>query len=214
MTRLRQEEFTFLPAIDFLRENTNVKTLLCLFNGKEAEQFYREFAPLQRDLNLDIYVSPMMLLDSFPESLGKEFRIAHVKGYLPWHASFSHPENQIFKETIAASGHTANLFYLLGWETGILFREIIRLRETGLASASAIVNLLKTITFESPRGWLKIDPRTHYSYGPSYLATWNDDMRIKIINEVGSVEAEWNAFTEVKMEMPEYSGWRNTYLCI
>lgn len=214
VTKLRPEEFTLEPAIDFLQANAGIKNLLCQFSGPEAEQFYRAFAPLQKSLDLNFYVNPMMLVDAFREKMGEGFSIANVKGYIPWHASLANAANERFIKTIAASGHTANLFYLLGWETGILLQEIIRQRESGLVAASAIVNELKKGKLESPRGWLKVDPGSQYSFGPAYLATWKEGMELSVSSELAGVETEWDAFRHVQLDTPDYAGWRNTYLCI
>jgi hypothetical protein len=69
-------------------------------------------------------------------------------------------------------------------------------------------------SFKSPRGWMKIDPATHYSYGPSYLAECKNNMEISVKNEAEKIEEEWAAFTSEKLPPGANSGWRNTYLCI
>jgi len=232
VTAHKSSEFSLAPLADFLEQNSDVNTLLCLFAGDMAEMFYREVSPWQKKYNLNLYVSPMMMDESLINTLGNEFSIENVKGFIPWHADLKNKVNDIFKETISAAGHTANYFSLLGWETGTILKEILRLNNTGNTNATSVVKALTEISFDSPRGWMKIDAATQYSYGPSYLAVCplteprgqdsvsKNNMstgpggEITVVNEAENIEAEWTAFTNEKLPPGESSSWRNTYLCI
>jgi branched-chain amino acid transport system substrate-binding protein len=214
VTAHKTADFTLAPLVDFLEHNSDVNTLLCLFAGDMAEMFYREVSPLQQKYKLNLYVSPMMLDESLKNTLGNEFSIEHVKGFIPWHHSLNNTANKLFKETIASAGHSANYFTLLGWETGLLLEEILRLHNTGNTNAASVVKSLSEISFDSPRGLMKIDAATQYSYGPSYLAACKNNFEINIGNEVENTEEEWTAFIKEKLPPGESSSWRNTYLCI
>jgi branched-chain amino acid transport system substrate-binding protein len=215
VTTLQREDFTLAPMVEFMEEHPGVTTLLCLFTGDMAEQFYREISPLQKKFKLNLYVSPMMLEESLKNSLGNEFSIENVKGFIPWHSSLKNNANKIFKETIASStGHTANYFFLLGWDAGLIVSEIIRLNKTGITNATPIIRSLTETSFDSPRGWMKIDPATQHSYGPSFLATCKKNMEITVGKETKDIEAEWKKIMHEKLPTGEYSSWRNTYLCI
>jgi len=215
ITQHKTEEFTLAPIADFLKQNKEVNTLVCLFAGDMAERFYREVSPLQKKFHLSLYVSPMMLEESLKNSLGDEFSIKKVKGFVPWHSSLKNASNELFKKTILSStGQPANYFFLLGWETGLIISEMVRLEQAGHTGAATIIKALTNISFDSPRGWMKIDGATQYSYGPSYLAACNNNMKIKIGGETENIETEWAAFTKEKLPPGENSNWRNTYLCI
>jgi branched-chain amino acid transport system substrate-binding protein len=214
VTAHKSADFTLEPLVNFLEQNNDVNSLLCLFAGDMAEKFYREVSPLQKKYNLRLYVSPMMMEGSLKNELGNEFSIEQVKGFIPWHYSLKNTGNDVFKETISAAGHSANYFSLLGWESGILLNEILRLNNTGNTNAATVVRSLTEISFDSPRGWMKIDAATQHSYGPSYLATCKDNMEITVGNETGNINEEWTAFTKEKLPPGESSSWRNTYLCI
>jgi branched-chain amino acid transport system substrate-binding protein len=214
VTAHKAAEFTLTPLAEFLEQHSDVNTLLCLFAGDMAEKFYQEVSPLQKKFNLNLYVSPMMLDESLKDTLGNEFSIENVKGFIPWHSSLNNTANDIFKETISSAGHVANYFSLLGWETGSILNEIIRLNNAGITNATAIVKSLTETSFDSPRGWMKIDAATQYSYGPSYLACCKNNMEVIVKNEAENMEAEWSAFTNEKLPPGESSSWRNTYLCI
>lgn len=214
ITKHKQDEFTLAPMADFIEQHSDVNTLLCLFAGDMAERFYQDVSPLQKKFDLNLYVSPMMLDESLKNSFGNEFSIDKVKGFIPWHSSLNNRANNIFKETISITGHPANYFYLLGWETGLILSEIIRLNETGNTQTAAVIKSLTETSFDSPRGWMKIDAATQHSYGPSYLADCKNNMEIMVENEVENIETEWAAFTKEKLPPGENSRWRNTYLCI
>jgi branched-chain amino acid transport system substrate-binding protein len=220
ITAHKAAEFTLAPLAEFLEQNSKVNTLLCLFAGDMAEMFYREVSPLQKKYKLNLYVSPMMMEASLIDGLGDAFSIENVKGFIPWHAALNNPANNIFKETVSSAGHVANYFSLLGWETGMLLNEILRLNNAGNINAKTIVKSLTETSFDSPRGWMKIDAATQYSYGPSYLATFKKNMpagsggEISIGDEKENIDAAWTAFTNEKLPPGESSSWRNTYLCI
>lgn len=208
ITHLKLKEFTIAPAAPFLEEHKDVQTLLCLFAGDQAEQFYRDISPLQQQFGLNLYVTPMMLDASLKTALGEGFSIQNVKGYIPWHASLGNEHNQVFKK------YTANYFSVLGWDAALIITELLPALKNGEQNIHALIQSLAAKTFNSPRGWLKIDAATQCTYGPSYLASCRDNFDITIGPEVNNIEDEWMAFTKTAMPAGESSGWRNTYLCI
>ena len=215
ITNIKLEAFTLQPVEAFLEGNADVNTLLCLFAGDQAERFYPEVSPLQKKFNLSLYVSPMMFDASLKDSLPSDFSIEKVKGYVPWHPTLENSGNKLFKETYSvATGNSVNYFSLLGWETGLIVSEIIRQKNSGNTNAKAVVKLLTEKMFDSPRGWMKIDPATQQSYGPAYLAICNKNFEITIKEEINNIEQEWKEFTGSKLHPGESSSWRNTYLCI
>lgn len=208
ITHLKLSEFNIQPVIPFLEENTDVQTLLCLFSGDQAERFYQEISPVQEQFNLRLYVTPMMLEDSLKTSLGEGFSIQQVKGYIPWHPSLDNEHNQAFKK------NKANYFSVLGWDAALIITELFPALNNGEQNVHALIQSLAAKTFNSPRGWLKIDAATQYTYGPSYLASCRDNFDISIGPEVNNIDDEWTAFKKTAMPAGESSGWRNTYLCI
>ncbi len=215
ITSINLNEFTLEPVAAFLEQHSDTNTLLCLFSGDQAERFYGDVSPLQKKYNLNLYVSPMMLDESLIHSSGAEFSIDRVKGYIPWHSSLKNTANSQFRETYSsATGNPVNYFALLGWETGLIVSEIYRQHHSGNTNATTVVKSLTEILFESPRGWMKIDPATQYSYGPSYPAACKNNMEITVSNEAENMDLAWHAFTNEKLHAGENSNWRNTYLCI
>lgn len=215
ITHLKLSEFTLQPMVEYLEQNTDVQTLLCLFSGEQAVRFYQEVPPLQEQFNLNLYVSPMMLEDSLKVHLGSSFSIRNVKGFIPWHASLGNENNQLFKDFYTkATGQPVNYFSLLGWDAGLVIKEIVNQHQTGETNATAVVKALGGRNMNSPRGWLKIDAATQQTYGPSYLAACNNHFEITAGTPVEDIENEWIAFTKHSLPPGESSSWRNTYLCI
>jgi branched-chain amino acid transport system substrate-binding protein len=235
ITHLKISEFTLQPMAGYLEQNTDVQTLLCLFSGEQAVRFYQEVIPLQEKFNLQLYVSPMMLDDSLKPLLGNDVTLNNVKGFVPWHASLENEHNQQFIKFYSQStNQPVNYFSLLGWDAGLIMKEILVQQQAGEANAAAIVKSITGKHINSPRGWLKIDAATHQSYGPAYLATSKGDFEIDVkewlvktpttevmttelntpITEPGSVDDEWANYTKITLPPGESSSWRNTYLCI
>ncbi len=69
-------------------------------------------------------------------------------------------------------------------------------------------------TFSSPRGWLKIDPKSNYSYAPAYEVTIGEKNKLMLQSENNEPLAAMETL-KLPENMPSgSSGWRNTYLCI
>jgi branched-chain amino acid transport system substrate-binding protein len=215
VTHLKLEEFTLKPLEQFLKQNTDTKTLLCLFAAEQAEKFYIEIVPLQQALKLNLFVCPMMLDETLKEVLPPNLNVQSTQGYVPWHSSLVNEENTLFKETIKkATNKTANYFSLLGWEAGIIIAEVFSKKAAGNNAAADIVTSLTNTIFKSPRGIFKIDATSHQSFGSAYLASCKNNIDIHIENELENIDEAWATF-KTKMHVEgEGAGWKNTYLCI
>jgi branched-chain amino acid transport system substrate-binding protein len=215
VTHLKLEEFTLKPLEQFLQQNTNTKTLLCLFAAEQAEKFYTEIISLQQALQLDLLVSPMMLDETLKEVLPADLNIKSTQGYIPWHSSLVNEENTLFKETIIkATNKAANYFSLLGWEAGSIIVEIFAKKAAGIVAASDMITFLTEVVFKSPRGLFKIDAASHQCYGSAYLASCKNHLDIHIESPLENIDNAWAKFkTEMHLE-GENAGWKNTYLCI
>jgi branched-chain amino acid transport system substrate-binding protein len=210
ITQLRLNEFTLNPVAEFLDNNAGTQNLICLFAGEQAERFYQEIIPICKKHQLCLFVSPMM----FDETIktGGENNEINVTGYIPWHSSLDNDANRIFKDVYhSATGKKVNYFSLLGWETGILLATII---EKQGGDPATLISSLTNENLNSPRGWLKLDARTHHTYGTVYLAKLIAGSAIVVQKESENMQKEWGLFTQIKLAPGESSSWRNTYLCI
>ncbi|MCX6317627.1 MAG: ABC transporter substrate-binding protein [Bacteroidetes bacterium] len=210
VTHLKAEEFTLDPLEQFLTANSDVKNLLCLFTADMATQFYEAITPLQEKLQLQLYASPMML-EAYPSTTPAP----SVKGYTCWHPEINNTANTLFIDLFKkATNKEATLFGVLGWDTGLLLKAIAEQYQTDNTNAATVIPALTAYSYESPRGWMKLDPATHYTYSPSWLVTMNVNGNNKEIKELESTESEWKEFSSDHYPEDSYAGWRNTYLCI
>jgi branched-chain amino acid transport system substrate-binding protein len=215
VTHLKAEQFTLAPLEEFLTQQEDVKTLLCLFTADMADQFYNSIVPIQEKLQLRLYASPM-LLEAYPFSIeGQRVSAPALKGYTCWLTDLENPGNTAYKASFKNTANKeATLFGVLGWDTGLLVKEIWNQYQHNNTNAAAIVPALSHIEYESPRGWMKLDPQTYHTYTPSWLVSLSANGTSKEIKELITTEKEWAEFTAEKFPEGTSSGWRNTYLCI
>lgn len=215
ITHLKLSEFTLQPLETFLEANSDVQTLLCLFSGEQAVRFYHDVRPLQEAHNLNLYVSPMMLDDSLKPLLGDGFMLNNISGYIPWHGSLNNEHNRLFQTYYsAATGQPANYFSLLGWDAGLIIKEIQQRHTAGEKNSATLVKSVSGVTLNSPRGWLNIDAATQQTYGPAWLARCSGAFEITVGSASENTHGDWAEFTKVQLPAGESSSWRNTYLCI
>jgi hypothetical protein len=215
VTHLRLDQFTLDPLVNALEQNNELKTLLCLFSGEQAERFYQEIPVIQNRFDLDLFVSPMMFEGSLKTAFQPTYQIAKVKGFVPWHLSLVNESNTIFKEVYSgATNKTANYFSLLGWETGLLTEKIATEMNAGNTNAADLVKALVKTSFISPRGSFTIDEESHYSYGSTHLAGCSNGWEVLIEKSIEVTKEHWEDFKQQSIPKGLSSGWKNTYLCI
>jgi hypothetical protein len=215
VTHLKAEQFTLAPLEEFLEQDSEVKTVLCLFTGEMAEQFCNEILPVQDKFRLRLYASPM-LLEVFQTKLAaQQLPATMMKGYTCWTPGLDNTGNSAYKTAFkTAANKEATIFGALGWDTGLLLKAVLQQHQQGNTNAAAIVPALCHTVYESPRGWMKIDPQTFYTYAPPVLIGQAEDGKTITINEFQDTDTEWKQFTAEKFPPGTSSGWRNTYLCI
>lgn len=215
VTHFKADEFSLQALADFISTRPEIKKLLCLFSGDLAASFYREVKSLQDQYGLELFVSPMMLDQNLNEEAGEKLAVQHTKGYTPWLASLSNESNQEFMSAFFKTANKkANLFGLLGWDTGSLIQALLTQYQAGNTGAVQMLAAIGGTEFKSPRGWMKLDPVTFHTYGPSWLVNCHDSMELDIEGEMVDTNEEWEKFTHEKFPEGESSSWRNTYLCI
>jgi ABC-type branched-subunit amino acid transport system substrate-binding protein len=211
ITKLKISEFSLQPLAEYLQQNEETETILCLFAGEQAEQFYREIGSILEPYNCRLYVSPMMLEVSLKKLSPETATVKNVQGYIPWHQSLKNENNEFFK-TILPNDN--NYFSVLGWDTGILLHAMLEQKKAGNTKAAETILALTGQSFPSPRGWIRIDPATNQIFGPSYLAAMGDSFGINVLEEIKNTETAWEEFKKISTADGEISSWRNTYLCI
>ena len=154
----------------------------------------------------------MMLDETLKDQLGSGFSIKNTKGYTAWNSQLDNEFNKTFKESFKQTAkRNPGIFSLLGWETGVIIKEIIQLTHEGKKGADAVKELMQ-MTLNSPRGWLKFDESVQQTYSPVHLVSVNNNFDFAIEKTTEDTTDERKNFIDEKPEGAA-SGWRNTYLC-
>lgn len=205
------KEFNITSLEDFIHNNTDIKSLLCIFSGEEANLFYKSLNKAPGDGSLQLYVSPMMLEEDNCSAI-KEGIKNQVKGFIPWHSSLDNENNLNFKKNIVEhSGRKANVFSLLGWEAGLIMDSVVQ-NNIGGSEGEKIVGLLHKTAVKSPRGFLQTDELSNYMIGPVIKAGLDATGQVVVHDTIDNISTEWKNFMKAE-ESVVASGWLNTYLC-
>jgi branched-chain amino acid transport system substrate-binding protein len=184
-----------------------------LYSGHLAEQFYRLYSQLPQPLPL--WVAPMMLEEQMLAQV--PFPLESVRGFVAWSERLETVANEDFKETIRRRGRRPNLFSLLGFEAGmIVAHHLKKISETGYPTPE-VFEQLSTLAFDGPRGRIKFNQNTHYSFGPLYAAAVVPDekghCRLANLTPEPTVDKDFAAFQNEPPPLT-HTGWHNSYLCI
>ena len=212
VSHFKKEEFNIIALADFIRNNPSVKDLLCLYSGDLARYFYKEIRILQDEFDLRLYGSPMMFDSSAGDFNETKPYVKQIRGYVGWVPELDNQHNKNFRDYYyKETGKEANLFSLQGWEMALLLIEYLQ-QVNGGAATAAVISQMKNWAVHSPRGTLRIDD-THSVLGPAYLVSAADNLEITVEDVIENVTAVQQ---EMLLQAPdtEFSGWRNTYLCI
>nr|WP_295864045.1 ABC transporter substrate-binding protein [uncultured Chitinophaga sp.] len=212
ISQYKTADFNTGPLEAFLGEHPETRALLSLFNGDLAHCFLQH---LQRSgINgLQLFAGPMLLDETLPAihgPLGLPFRL---RGYTPWVSILDNTANELFKTQFRQHcGREASIAALHGWNTGVILEQILGTAGEHHFRAGDILDMLKAVQLESPRGTLHMDAATHHILGPSWLVEMNEDFKPAILGEIGNTASILQDIVQMKPEGPS-SGWVNTYLC-
>lgn len=205
------KEFNIIYLEEFIHNNPDIKSLLCIFSGEEANLFYRSLNKVPAAGSLQLYVSPMMLEENNCSAI-KEKIDNQVKGFIPWHSSLDNENNLHFKKSLVEhSGRNANVFSLLGWEAGLIMNMVVQ-NNIGGSEGEKIVSQLHKTSVKSPRGFLQTDELSNYMIGPVINAGLDTAGQVLVYDIIENISPEWKSFMKAE-ESVVASGWLNTYLC-
>jgi hypothetical protein len=206
------DAFEINQLIDYLVLDKTTSALLCIFDSLPASLFYSRLNNYPDAGNLHLFVSPMMLEKTAIENLDEGFKYT-VDGYSPWLASVENNTNRSFVENyFQQTNRVASVFSLLGWETGLILKEILLQNTDSFIDGADIAIKLATVTFNSPRGKMKLDAETNYFISTVYKCSIKKNSATVSIEPFGIAEKEWAEFVSIPSEGVS-SGWTNTYLC-
>jgi branched-chain amino acid transport system substrate-binding protein len=206
------DSFDIKPLTDFLSSDKQTDCLLCVFDSFPATLFYSRLNLYEASGSLHLFVSPMMLEEKALVNIADGFNFP-IDGYLPWHSSLENKANRGFMDSYQQqTKRTANIFSLLGWETGLILQEVFLLSNEKYADGSEIALKLAEGKINSPRGEMRLDPETNYFIAPVYKCSISQNSVKLSIECIDTPEDEWKTFVQIPTEGAT-SGWTNTYLC-
>jgi branched-chain amino acid transport system substrate-binding protein len=206
------DAFEIKALTDHLTSDKTTDSLLCIFDSLPASLFYSCLNRFEGVAGLHLFVSPMMLEQMALEKITDGFKFP-IDGYLPWHAEANNNANKEFIDIfLKQTKRTANIFSLLGWETGLILQQVFINSNENYADGAEIAGKLGGIKINSPRGEMKLDPETNYFVAPVYKCSVPKNSVNRSIDFIETPENEWEEFVEIPTEGIS-SGWTNTYLC-
>lgn len=204
--------FRIDPLVEFLEKDESTSNMLCIFDSLPASLFYSLVNTNITREQPALFVSPMMLEEKALENIGEGFSFS-ISGYSPWKASAGNGTNKNFIDSYRQkTKKEASLFSVLGWEAGMILQQLVKNGNEDYSDGTALAEGLKDISFDSPRGILKLDPETHYFLAPVGKCSLEKGGTTMQVTWGKEYEKEWQHFiTEPTGGV--VSGWTNTYLC-
>ncbi|MEO6541582.1 MAG: ABC transporter substrate-binding protein, partial [Ferruginibacter sp.] len=196
----------------FLNETTTLPNLLCVFDELPASLFYDKFNSYVNAAKPELFVSPMMLEPGALSNAEARFKFP-VKGYSPWQAAVETPGGTAFRDAFGAKfNRKPGLFSLLGWETGMILKQVHGIGSAGFEDGAGITSALQKIKLNSPRGEMTLDPTTNYFLAPIVQCSIDRDRDKMTTLLLDFPQEAWSTYIQQPTD-GSGSGWTNTYLC-
>jgi branched-chain amino acid transport system substrate-binding protein len=206
------DTFNIDPLVTFLESDKNTNNILCIFDSMPASLFFGLLNKKEANEKLELFVSPMMLEQKALENIGDGFSFS-VNGYLPWKASAENEHNENFIDVYRKKNKKdPSFFSLLGWESAMLLQQVIQTAGDDYTDGTVLADGLKEMSFNSPRGPLKLDAETHHFLAPVGKCSIKERTSDMEIEWEGDYSKEWRSFVD-EPSGGVISGWTNTYLC-
>ncbi|MBS1512096.1 MAG: hypothetical protein JST86_14705 [Bacteroidetes bacterium] len=200
------DSFEIGALTEFLSTDKECSNLVCVFDTMPAQLFYKHLAAYDAGRMLNVFASPMMLEAGAVAALNGKQRY-RVTGFTPWHSALPGTGNITFMQQCK---RPANIFSLLGWETGLMLAAL--LPAGTIHDNEAAVQLLKDTPLQSPRGIMLLDDATHFYTAPFTKITYEANSSTPQTEYITEYTNGWKAFTAEQIE-GHVTGWTNTYLC-
>lgn len=209
---LYDDSFQIKELENYLTVTPTLHNLLCVCDDLPATLLYDRLNKISTAPALNLTVSPMMLEPRALAGLDGKFKF-RINGYSPWQAGIKSDPQNLFKDGYAGkTKRTPGIFALLGWETGMILKQIADTNNQQFEDGAAIATQLQQSTLTGPRGLLKLDADTHYFTAPFVqCCIENDADKMTAIPTDFPWEA-WREYIQLPLDNIS-SGWTNTYLC-
>ena len=206
------DSFNIDELDNFLKEAKVLPALLCLFDQTPAALYYDRLNKNERAAELDLFVSPMMLQPEAFSHPGDPFKFS-ITGYSPWQAGIETTASREFCDAfLAKTKRKPSIFSLLGWEAGMILKQVADTVSSGYEDGAAIAKGLQNARFNSPRGEMLLDPQTNYFLAPVVHCSMAGNTDKMITKQLDLPLTAWADYIQLPTEGAG-SGWTNTYLC-
>jgi branched-chain amino acid transport system substrate-binding protein len=183
------------------------------YSGREAVDFVRAYAAAGLSGRIPLLASGFTVDESLLPAMGAN--ALGIKSCLSWSPTITTPENMAFRKAYTRqTRREADHFALLGYDTGSLITAAVKTAKGTVIRSNELKQALEKTAIPTPRGSLRIEPRTGSTDSPLYLREVRRDGNMfcnTVISELPGLAA-----TEIQADresMTARSGWINTYLC-
>lgn len=193
-------------------ESENPSFVHALFCGSEASDFYKQYKESNLSEGVPLLVSSHMASDEILENISNLNLNFHSASM--WSYNSNEDANQLFKKRILEfAGQKPDIFTLLGYETGLLFNQLIP--DFQRRDWDDICKKLKTETIEGPRGNRSFYLNSEYATPTIDIEKINIQFNSisKILIEQGKA-MQFDHSTYERIHKENVSGWQNPYLCV
>lgn len=206
------DAFDIKQLTGYLNTDKATNSLLCIFDSLPASLFYAQLNGYDEACSLRLFVSPMMLEKTALDKITERTEFS-IEGYMPWHVLQENNANRAFTDSYGLqTNREAGIFSLLGWETGLILREVFQLADGEYTNGDDLAVKLAAVKISSPRGELKLDRETNYFVAPVCKCSMKQYGGTMEVEWIDVPEKEWRSFVESPADGVS-SGWINTYLC-
>lgn len=183
------------------------------YSGQEAVEFVRAYAAAGLSGRIPLVASGFTVDEALLPAMGAG--AIGIRSCLSWSPALATAENASFnKGFLRRTGRETDPFALLGYDTGRLISEAVRVASGTVLRSSALKQALEAVAIASPRGALRVSPGTGSTDSPLYLREVRREggrLKNSVIARLPGL-----ATTEQRADRPAMtarSGWINTYLC-
>jgi hypothetical protein len=194
-----------LADLEAFISNGSIQHILAVFDSITGRQFMEAANRSPVFSNKFLFVSPMLLEESFIREQTYDFSLSgHVSSLAT--AGENAEIKDYFKEH---EGRPVSIFGIQGWEAGLI---VSRLFNTEYSKPETVLSILASSAFQTPRGEIRFDTKTNYFISPVYFINKIASDKNLTIEQCDYADEEWNRFTDNPVQGLT-SGWTNTYLC-
>jgi branched-chain amino acid transport system substrate-binding protein len=136
--------------------------------GQSAAEFVKAYADAGLTAKVPLLGTGMLVDKHFLGDCSQV--VLNMTTGFAWSHDLPLPENNSFTDTFQRStGRPADSFALLGYETAQLIVNALNVCSGNPQNKKNFVRALNHVEFDSPRGFIKMDPATRSTIGPLYL---------------------------------------------